>query len=148
METQLALALVQGEPFTFASADARIEKSQFRENAASTHGGAIFLYDLGAELKLIQAQFVNNKARSGAGGAIAGAAREEDRKVGLSITDCYFERNASNIYGGAIALGDTIHAVGELKIEGTTFAQNKTTSSRSGAGGLCISTAGKEAQRD
>ena len=125
------------------AADVLIEKSQFRENAASTHGGAIFLYDLGTEIKLVQTQLVNNKARSGAGGAIAGAARQEDRKVGLSIVDCYFERNASNIYGGAIALGDTINAVGELKIEGTNFVQNKTTSSRTGAGGAIYFNSGE-----
>ena len=90
----------------------KLNGATFSQNKAANVGGAIAIFDTGAETTINNSNFSNNIA-GGDGGAIY---NEKDAE--LIINGGTFTNNHSGGYGGAIG------SKGHLNISGTTFANN------------------------
>ncbi len=95
----------------------KLNGATFSENSAVNVGGAVAVFDTGAETTIKNSSFVDNTS-GGDGGAIY-------NNIGavLNIDGDVFEGNIANIdnygYGGAIG------SKGQMNISGSTFANNK-----------------------
>ena len=90
----------------------KLNGATFSQNKAANVGGAIAIFDTGAQTTINNSNFSNNIA-GGDGGAIY---NEKDAE--LIINGGTFTNNHSDGYGGAIG------SKGHLNISGTTFANN------------------------
>lgn len=90
----------------------KLNGATFSQNKAANVGGAIAIFDTGAETTINNSNFSSNIA-GGDGGAIY---NEKDAE--LIINGGTFTNNHSDGYGGAIG------SKGHLNISGTTFANN------------------------
>ena len=90
----------------------KLNGATFSQNKAANVGGAIAVFDTGAQTTINNSNFSNNIA-GGDGGAIY---NEKDAE--LIINGGKFTNNHSDGYGGAIG------SKGHLNISGTTFANN------------------------
>jgi predicted outer membrane repeat protein len=90
-------------------------------NGQVTGSGGAILVDSGASLSVGNDTFTNNTAAgvNGSGGAI-------ENQGTLTVANCRFISNGSNIYGGAIDTG--LGASGPLSVSASTFNGNTATS--------------------
>ncbi|MEC7987719.1 MAG: right-handed parallel beta-helix repeat-containing protein, partial [Myxococcota bacterium] len=112
-----------------------IRDSVIQDNDASSHAGGIFLYDVGGTVDLQNTSFHGNRSRTGAGGAIYAASRNEAGAVELDIRGGSFTENESAVYGGALSIGMKENPFGSLLLDNVLFEQNTAGSSRTGVGG-------------
>ena len=80
-----------------------ISESEFSENAADRHGGAIYNESEYNDLKILKSSFDKNTVEC-YGGAIS------NKKCNLTISNSLFTKNTSKMYGGAISnKGDNLN---------------------------------------
>lgn len=112
-----------------------IMDSVIADNMSAMSGAGLAIHDAGQPLKLENVIMSKNRARGGEGGALLVEASSELNVTPVQILSSTFEDNRAETYGGAISIGNTLNAFGNLEVVGSRFVRNQAISSQSGAGG-------------
>ena len=112
-----------------------VKDSIIADNMSALSGAGLAIHDAGQPLVLENVTLTKNRARGGEGGALLVEASSELNVTPVQILSSTFEDNRAETYGGAISIGNTLNAFGNLEVVGSRFVRNQAISSQSGAGG-------------
>ncbi len=122
----------------------RVQGCVFRDNTATSGGGARLNLSSGAEVHVLDTQFVSNVARSGGwsengGGALVYFNSADATAVFHRVV---FSENEADPMGGAIFVQDGNEGLGTVVVRDSLFSRNRASTSRSNTtgGAIAIST--------